>query len=54
MKKRIIDSVLIALMTAMFFTVVLPVQSYLANADSFSFDFGDVACGCGLRMLCLS
>lgn len=51
---RVLESILCAMATAGYFSVVLPLQSYLANADGFVFGLGDVVCGCCLRMLCLA
>ena len=51
---RILDSILCAVATAAYFAAVLPLQSYLANADGFAFGLGDVAFGCCLRMICLA
>ena len=50
---RIWGSVLCAMATAVYFTVILPLQSYLANADGFTFGLRDVVCGCCIRMLCI-
>ena len=51
---RAFDSILCAMATAVYFAFVLPLQTYLANAESFTFGLGDVVCGCCLRMLCLA
>ena len=53
---RILDSVLCAMAVALYFAVILPLQSYLANAESFSYGLGPLMGECvvvGLILLVL-
>ena len=46
MKERIVESVMCAIATATYFAVILPLQSYLANAESFSYGLGPLIGEC--------
>ena len=53
---RVLDSVLCAMAVALYFALILPLQSYLANAESFSYGLKPLICECvivGLILLTL-
>lgn len=52
--RRMLDSVMCALAVSAYFAVVLPLQSYIAYSDNFTFDLGDMVFACGIRTACLT